>query len=77
MELLSLTPVLWGMCLLCSLLLFLRGETGAPARTVPAVLAAILSDTLGAPPHIRALAFLGIYLLSAGVYALLNTARRK
>ncbi len=68
----DLMPLLWGLCVLLSVALFLYGERVAPARTVPGAAGALVLYAIGAPPRRQVLVFLALYLLCAAVYALLS-----
>ena len=65
---LDLMPLLWGLCILLSAVLFFYGEQGAPARTVPAAAAAFVLYFTGQPPRLQTAVFFGTYVLSAAVY---------
>ena len=62
---LDFMPVLWGICAAAALLLLLRGEWGAPARTIPAVCAALVLYFAAYPPRVQVLAFAGMYVCAA------------
>ena len=61
----DLMPILWGMCMADALLLLFHGEWGAPARTVPGAVLALILHFVGWPPRIQVLAFAGMYVSSA------------
>lgn len=70
-ALLDLMPVLWGMCTLVSLLLLHFRSMGAPARTLPAVSAALIAYGMGHPPRVQTAVFLAVFAVCAGVWAIL------
>lgn len=78
-ALFDLTPVLWGMCAAAAILLALRGDWGAAARTLPAVCAAALLYFLCYPPRVQALGFTVFYVCDALCWAVLQhiAARRR
>lgn len=67
---LDLMPVLWGMCAAAALLLLFHGEWGAPARTVPGAVLALVLHFTGWPPRIQVLAFAGMYAASAAAWVI-------
>ena len=70
-ALLDLMPVLWGMCTIVSLLLLHFRSMGAPARTLPAVTAALIAYGMGYPPRLQVVIFLAVFAVCAGVWAIL------
>ena len=70
-ALLDLMPVLWGMCTIVSLLLLHFRSMGAPARTLPAVTAALIAYGMGYPPRLQVIIFLAVFAVCAGVWAIL------
>ncbi len=74
---LDLMPLLWGLCVLLSVVLFFYGEKSAPARTVPAAAAALFLYFTGQPPRLQTTVFFGMYALSAAVYAVVCRLGRR
>lgn len=76
-AILDLMPLLWGLCVLLSVVLFLYGERSAPVRTVPAAAAALFLYFTGQPPRMQTAVFFGMYALSAAVYAVVCRVTRR
>lgn len=77
---LDLMPLLFGMCAAASVLLARAGDTGSPARAIPAVLAAYAVYFAHFPPRVQVAMFAALYALDALVWLLLQkiaAARRR
>ena len=70
-AMLDLMPILWAMCAAAALLLLFCRSYAAPARTLPAVMAALISYGRGYPPRVQASIFLAVFVICAGVWAIL------
>ena len=70
-AMLDLMPLLWGLCLVLSAVLFFYRDYAAPVRTIPAAAFALLLYFWGKPPRMQVLVFAVLYALCAAVYAVL------
>ncbi|MBQ7939150.1 MAG: hypothetical protein IJ281_02085 [Clostridia bacterium] len=70
-AMLDLMPILWAMCAAAALLLLFCRSYAAPARTLPAVTAALIAYGMGYPPRVQTGIFLVVFVICAGVWAVL------
>ena len=70
-AMLDLMPILWAMCAAAALLLLFCRSYAAPARTLPAVTAALIAYGMGYPPRLQVVIFLAVFAVCAGVWAIL------
>lgn len=71
-AMLDLMPLLWAMCAAAALLLLICRSYAAPARTLPAVTAALILYGMGYPPRVQTAAFLVVFAIAAGVWEILR-----
>ena len=70
-AMLDLMPILWAMCAAAALLLLFFRSYAAPARTLPAVAAALIAYGMEYPPRVQTGIFLAVFVICAGVWAIL------
>lgn len=70
-AMLDLMPILWAMCAAAALLLLFCRSYAAPARTLPAVAAALIAYGMEYPPRVQTGIFLAVFVICAGVWAIL------
>ena len=70
-AMLDLMPILWAMCAVAALLLLFCRSYAAPARTLPAVAAALIAYGMEYPPRVQTGIFLAVFVICAGVWAIL------
>ena len=76
-AMLDLMPLLWGLCVLLCTALFFYGDRSAPARTIPAAIAALFLYFTGQPPRLQTAVFFAMYAVSAAVYAVVCRLGRR
>ena len=68
---LELMPLWGGLCAAAALLLLFCRSYAAPARTLPAVAAALIAYGMEYPPRVQTGIFLAVFVICAGVWAIL------
>ena len=71
-AMLDLMPILWTMCAAAALLLLFFRSYAAPARTLPAVAAALIAYSMDYPPRVQVGIFLTVFAIAAGVWEILR-----
>lgn len=71
-AMLDLMPILWAMCAAAALLLLFCRSYAAPARTLPAVAAALIAYSMDYPPRVQVGIFLTVFAIAAGVWEILR-----
>ena len=71
-AMLDLMPILWAMCAAAALLLLFCRSYAAPARTLPAVAAALIAYGMDYPPPVQVGIFLTVFAIAAGVWEILR-----